>query len=120
MKQIAIDTAKALTGYGYSVYMSADYEHGFYTDGKRVVSFGGCWHFSLDFSGNYAPSKQSGTGWRIATEQGIPSAKQALAYITSNAPAWANRLPVYTTPEQHLQTYGKSSGYKLFTTQEAA
>lgn len=115
LKKIVVDTAKALNNYGYAVYLSKDNDYGFYTDGDRVVSFGGQWNFSLDFSGNYAPSKYSGTGWQIAKEVGIPSAEQAKAYITANAPAWANKNPVYTTLEQHLKTYSQSSGYHHFT-----
>ena len=114
MKQIAIDAAKALTGYGYRVYMSADNNHGFYTDGKRVVSFGGQWAWCLDFSGNYACTRTGGTGWQIKREAGVPTEEQAKQYVTSNAPAWANPNPVYTTPEQHLATYCKSSGYTVF------
>ena len=114
MKQIAIDAAKALTSYGYRVYMSADNNHGFYTDGKRVVSFGGCWNWCLDFSGNYVATKTGGTGWQIAREVGVPNEQQAKQYVTAIAPTWANANPVYTTPEEHLATYGKSSGYTVF------
>ena len=111
--QLVNDVAKALTAYGYTVYLSKDKQHGFYTDGKRVVSFGGCWSSSVDFSGNYAQSRQYGTGWQIAKEQGVPTKEQAARFITDNG-LWANPNPVYTTPEQHLKTYGSSSGYTLF------
>ena len=114
--QLVNDIAEALTSYGYTVYLSKDKQHGFYTDGKRVVSFGGCWNYSVDFSGNYAQSQQSGTGWQIAKEQGVPTKEQADRWINENAPRWTqNYNPVYTTPEQHLKTYGSSSGYALFT-----
>jgi hypothetical protein len=114
-KQLVAETALALHGYGYQVYLSKDCEHGFYTDGNRVVCFGGQWNFSLDFSGNYLPSRLSGTGWQIATEQGVPTKEQADKWIVENAPSWCkNPTPIYTTPEQHLKTYGKSSGYALY------
>jgi hypothetical protein len=113
-KQITIETAKALNEYGYTVYLSKDQDHGFYTDGNRVVSFGGQWNWSLDFSGNYLPTKVSGTGWQIARDVGVPTEDRAMAYISAEAPLWANLNPVYTTPEEHLKTYGKSSGYTLF------
>ena len=114
-KQLINDIANKLTSYGYTVYLSADKLHGFYTNGVRVVSFGGQWNFSVDFSGNYAPSKTSGTGWQIAKEQTDITQEQAQRYISATAPSWTNnRNPIDTTPEQHLKTYGKSSGYEKF------
>lgn len=115
-KELIKHFAQKLHSFGYDVYVSGDGRHGFYTNGLRVVSFGGQWNFSVDFSGNYAASRQSGTGWQIATEQSDITAAQAAAYIAANAPAWTgNACPVYTTPEQHLKTYGKSSAYEKFT-----
>lgn len=114
-QQLVLATAEALTSYGYDVYLSRSGEYGFYTDGKRVVSFGGSWNFSLDFSGNYVPTPRCGTGWQIATEQGVPTKEQAGAWISQGAPHWTgNRNPIYTTPERHLKTYGVSSGYSKF------
>ena len=114
-KGLICAAAMALVGYGYRVWISADGRHGFYTDGRRVVSFGGPWEFMLDFSGNYRPTMSSGTGWQIAKEQGVPSAEEARAWVTANAPTWTrNAKPVYTTPDEHLKTYGKSSGYTEF------
>jgi len=114
-KQLVIATAVALTSYGYDVYLSRSGKFGFYTDGKRVVSFGGSWNFSLDFTGNYAPSRECGTGWQIATEHGVPTKEQADAWISESAPHWTgNKNPIYTTPERHLKTYGVSCGYSKF------
>lgn len=113
--QLINDIAYTLHSYGYAVYLSKDKQHGFYTDGKRVVSFGGQWNFAVDFSGNYAPTKRSGTGWSIAKEQSEITPEQAEAYIKANAPTWTgNTNPTYTTPEQHLRTYGRSSGYQAY------
>ena len=106
--------AEKLRGWGYDVYLSRDGRHGFYTDGSRVVSFGGSWETMVDFSGNYRPTSQSGTGWGIANEMIDITQDQARAYVTANAPSWANAKPVYTTPAQHLATYGKSSGFYKF------
>ena len=114
-QQLIAAIAEQLTSYGFEVYLSDDKKHGFYTDGKRVVSFGGQWNFSVDFSGNYAASKYSGTGWAIANERTGITQEEAQLYITANAPHWANQSPIYTTPAQHLKTYGASSGYELFT-----
>lgn len=118
-KELIKSTADKLTKYGYTVFLSDDQRHGFYTDGRRVVSFGGQWNFMIDFSGNYTPSKTSGTGWGIASEKTDITAAQAARYIEANAPSWTgNTSPTYTTPEQHLKTYGKSSGYKQHQPQE--
>jgi hypothetical protein len=111
-KQLIQYIASKLYRYRYIVYLSADGNHGFYTDGTRVVSFGGPWSTMVNFSGNYAPTIGSGTGWRLADDQTDINEDQARAYITAHAPSWAgNRNPRYTTPEQHLKTYGKSSGF---------
>lgn len=114
-KQLIQHIATKLSGFGFDVYVSNSGEHGFYTDGSRVVSFGGHWRWLVDFSGNYQPTIESGTGWQIAKEQTDITEDQARAYIAENAPAWTkNKKPIYTTPEQHLKTYGRSSGYKKF------
>jgi hypothetical protein len=117
-KQLVKDIAKQLTSYGYTVYLSRDGKYGFYTDGTRCVSFGGSWNFCVDFSGNYI-SKKDGSGWGIAKEKVNIFEDEARDYIQSNAPSWATREQVtYTTPEQHLKTYGTSSGYTQFKNDE--
>jgi hypothetical protein len=120
-KQLIADIAAALHSYGYQVYIAASRDYGFYTDGERVVSFGGTWAFSVDFSGNYRPlthdaGRRIGTGWGIAKEQTGVTEEQARAYITANAPRWAvgGEKFAYTTPAEHLRTYGKSSNYTLY------
>jgi hypothetical protein len=114
-KQLISSICETLQGFGYTVYISDSQEYGFYTDGKRVVCFGGHWRWSVDFSGNYL-SKHSGTGWQIATEKTGITQEEAEKYIKANAPRWATTENViYTTPEQHLKTYGESSGYVEFT-----
>ena len=112
--------ATALLSYGYTVYLAKSKEYGFYTDGKRVVCFGGQWNFSLDYSGNYR-SERSGTGWQIAKDCGVLTKDEAKKFIEAYAPSWATTENVrYTTPEQHLATYGKSSGYTPFEEELAA
>ena len=110
--------ALALTSYGYTVYLSKGKDYGFYTDGKRVVTFGGHWSYSVDFSGCYISPlpMQHGTGWQIAKDQGVPTEEEAMQYIQSYAPQWAvgTSLVKMTTPERHLKTYGWSSGYEEF------
>lgn len=109
--------AEKLVSYGYIVYLSADKRYGFYTDGHRVVSFGGHWEWSVDFSGNYEPSKYSsrcGTGWQIRGEQCDITKVEAWVYIHTDAPRWAdNPNPIYSTPDQILARY-PASGYVKF------
>lgn len=118
-KQLIAHIAQRLISYGYTVYIAQSGEYGFYTEGVRVVSFGGQWNFSVDFSGNYrtnAPT-QTGTGWQIAPDMGDITEEQARAYITAKAPDWAisgATVVNYTTPEQHLATYGNSSRYTQY------
>lgn len=121
-KQVIAHIAQQLHGYGYAVHLSKDKEYGFYTDGARVVCFGGQWQFSVDFSGNYRAlshdgGRRMGTGWQIAKEQTNITEEQARAYITAHAPHWATggEKFAYTTPAEHLKTYGNSSGYTLYT-----
>lgn len=110
-KQLVAETAEALHSYGYTVYIAGSGEYGFYTDGARVVSFGGSWEYSLDFSGKYI-SSHSGIGWQLEGQIGVPTKEQAAEFIKTNAPRWATTENVkYTTPEQHLARYGASSKY---------
>jgi hypothetical protein len=120
-KELIAELAKALHGYGFTVYIAKSGDYGFYTDGKSVVSFGGYWKFSIDFSGNYKPinsadGKLVGTGWQIDKEVGIPTLLEASDYLNALPPRWATDGlgVVKTTPEQHLKTYGVSSGYTLY------
>jgi hypothetical protein len=120
-KQLIAELAAALHSYGYQVYIAGSGDYGFYTDGNRVVSFGGHWNFSVDFSGNYRAltsegGRRIGTGWGIAKEQTGVTEEQARAYITAGAPSWAvgGEKFAYTTPAEHLKTYNGSSHYRLY------
>jgi len=113
-KQLIQHIASKLHDYGFDVYISKDERYGFYTNGRRVVSFGGQWNFSVDFSGNYVPSITNGSGWQIATEKADITQEQADQYINTQAPYWTDKNPTYTTPEQYLKTYGNSSGFTKF------
>jgi hypothetical protein len=106
--------AAKLKSYGYTVYVSKDGRYGFYTDGRNVVSFGGQWQWSVNFNGNYK-SQRCGTGWLLDGGKELSDIDQHTAecFIKAIAPSWATRGEAVTptTPEQHLQMYGKSSGY---------
>lgn len=115
-QEMAHELARALVGYGLTVYLSKNEEYGFYTDGTRVVSFG-TGIAGLSFYGNYSPSATSatsGTGWAIAKDRGVPSSLEAERWLKTNAPSFCNNpSPSYTSPEKYLATYG-SSGFTIF------
>jgi len=92
---------------GLRVFIAERGTYGFYTDntGKRIVSFQ--LDSSLTFSGNYK-SKSNGTGWRIC--EGLPSNFTKLLSI--NSPF---EFDHYTTLDEHLNMYQKSSKYKEVT-----
>lgn len=122
-KDLITRIAAQLHSYDYTVYVSSNGEHGFYTDGTRVVTFGGSWSWSVDFSGNYKATtaeggRRIGTGWLIdgGKELSCIGRHTADQFIKAGAPQWAVGAEQfkYTTPEQHLATYGKSSGYTLW------
>lgn len=108
-EELVIETAAALKEYGYDVYLSKDFQnrsYGFFTNGKRVVSFRRDWGFSLVFSGHYVPSYTAGSGWKIADGQGVPTPEEAARWLAEPAPSWANKSPIYITPERYLSLYG--------------
>lgn len=114
-KELIAKIAAQLKSYGYTVYISKTGEYGFYTDGKRVVSFGSSWDFCVGYSGNYK-SRHAGCGWQIEGGDGLGAIDKSTAklFIEANAPRWATKgeTVTYTTPEQHLKMFGASSGYK--------
>ena len=111
-KQLVKHFANKLVSFGYTVYIAKSGTYGFYTDGKRCISFGGTWSFSLDISGNYK-SSHCGTGWLIEKEVSDFDKSDAEKWIDTNPPRWVTNggKVILTTPEQHLKTYGKTSGY---------
>lgn len=120
-KQLVAHIAQRLHSFGFTVYIAEDGNYGFYTDGVRVVSFGGHWNTSVDFSGNYSTNvpRQTGTGWGLDGGKELSDIDEETArrFITESAPRWAIRgasVVNYTTPEQHLKTYGPSSRYTVF------
>jgi hypothetical protein len=102
-KRIALEFSEDCKQKGFDAYIAKSGTYGFITNGKRVVSFQV--DLGLSLSGNYKPSFEGGTGWRMREEIGIEEA------MDTNAPRWANANPIYTTPEEHLHMYQKSSEY---------
>lgn len=120
-KQAVAHVAAQLKSYGYIVYVAERGTHGFYTDGKQVVSFQGDFGM-VSFSGNYKPvrpddGRRIGRGWQMSGGKELSGidAHTAECFIKAGAPRWASGdCPVtYTTPEQYLKFY-ESSAFVLF------
>lgn len=113
-KQEAItELVKRLIAAGFRVFISKSGTYGFYTDAKgtKVICFQNDLGIT-SFSGNYKTDKpkETGTGWRI---QEGDNGTYYQAIFDSCAPKWAvkDAKYSYTTLEQHLKSYGESSGY---------
>jgi hypothetical protein len=102
-KRIATEFANDCKQKGFDAYLAKRGTYGFISDGKRVISFQV--DLILSLSGNYTPSIISGTGWKMKNGISIEEA------MTTDAPRWANTNPVYTTPDEYLAMYQKSSEY---------
>lgn len=119
-QDIIKEVANTLVGFGFTVYLSKSKTHGFYTNkqGSRVISFQTDLGV-IKFSGNYKPSRESGTGWGMEYKTSPLTLKVATDMLAANAPSWTrNYNPQYTTAAQHLETYGASSGYELYQAEE--
>lgn len=99
---------------GLRVFIAERGTYGFLTneEGNRVVSFQ--FDFSaIVFSGNYKTSlpKQTGSGWRITDGETVYDYTKLLWAVP---PQWAvdSATWKYTTLDQHLSMYGKSSKYQ--------
>lgn len=112
IKEQVNELAEAIKAKGFRVFIANRGTYGFFTDtdGARVISF----QYDLgvvSFSGNYkTPNPRStGTGWRIS--EGIPYNYDEV--FSAYPPQWATRGVEweYTTLDQHLETYNKSSKY---------
>lgn len=109
--QMVKELSENIKKQGFRVFVAESGTYGFFTDenGSKVISF------QVDpivsFSGNYKTSnaRQCGTGWRISED--IPRHFKTL--FETSPPQWATigNKWVYTTLEEHLGTYQKSSRY---------
>lgn len=103
------ELANEIKASGFRVFIAKSGTYGFYTDanGTRVVSFQAGLS-GMTFSGNYKTTNphSTGTGWQLENN----TFKDMFNQI---APNWAVRGAEwnYTTLEQHLATYQKSSVY---------
>jgi hypothetical protein len=105
-KRAAMEFAIAAKEKGFAAYIAERGNYGFYTNGEKVVSFQ--LDLFLSLSGNYKASRESGTGWRITDNAGFEHIEPA---INASAPHWANKSPIYTTPEKYLEAYQSSSNF---------
>lgn len=109
------ELAAKLKKKGFRVFIAERGSYGFYTneEGSKVVSFqydlGG-----FSFSGNYKTSnpRRTGAGWQIVKDS--YGCENFQSILDSVPPKWATRGATwkYTTLEQHLASYQKSSKYK--------
>jgi hypothetical protein len=114
----AHDFAYRIKAMGFVVYMAAQGHYGFISDekGERVLSF----QFpgiENTLSGNYGPpSRESGTGWRLEqSPESLRTIDDVRRALYAYPPKWCGEgWRNMTSLEQHLATYGKSSGYRLF------
>ena len=112
-KQEAVQPlADRLKASGFRVFIGENGEYGFFTDeaGTKIVSFQTDLGVT-SFSGNYKTDKprETGTGWRITDND---SGKYQEIFDTY-PPTWATKGSKwkYTTLEQHLDMYQRSSKY---------
>ena len=118
-RQIAADFAAKALEAGFEVWLADSGTYGFYTDdaGKRVVSFGARFD-GINLGGNYAASRESGTGWQMEDliSPDFATPKRLRNWLDANAPHWTkNHNPRYTTREDQLREYGPSSKYQRVT-----
>lgn len=112
LKEYANSIARELRSFGLTVWIAERGTYGIFSDhaGERVIS----WQVNdgLKFSGNYTPSRISGTGWRIG--EVFPRDRvAALEMLYTLAPRWANEAPHYTTVEKYLDVYKSSRFVKV-------
>ena len=112
----AISFANHIKQLGFRVFLAKSKEYGFITDdkGERVMSFS----FSglqESLSGNYGPpSRESGTGWRLQQRPSqLQTAEDVRKALYERPPEYCGKgWKHFTTLQQHLDTYGTSSGYQ--------
>lgn len=110
INQIIFEYAQEAVKKGFRVFISESGNYGFFTDkeGKKVISFGNQYGV-IKLSGNYKTNMPyiCGTGWGI---YGYKTPEEA---YKEYAPNWATQESVwsYTTLEQYLETYQKSSKF---------
>lgn len=118
-QQTAREFANKAKELGFTVYLAKSETYGLITDKNkdRVLSFQS--DFGLvKVSGNYQPQGGIGTGWEIAKDldSNDLNQRQLDLFLNAIAPNWAvgNAIyPVkYSTLENHLEAYQKSSKYK--------
>ena len=110
--RVVAEVTEGILASGLRVFLASSGGYGFFTnaDGSAVVSF----QADLDgvtFSGNYKTSepRRTGTGWRIDE-----NCADFPAMLSARAPQWATGDATwqYTTLQEHLTTYDKSSKYE--------
>lgn len=113
-EEMFMELANAIMAKGFTVYIAEQGTYGFYTDGtgQRVVSI--AVGLETTFSGQYQPSRENGSGWRMdapnMTKAGLHSA------LYAHVPSWIRFTEgalKFTTLKQYLEVYQKSSRYRI-------
>ena len=117
-QEIVYELVGKLLEAGFRPFIAKSGTYGFYTDkeGSGVVCFQCDGFLGLTFGGSYRAKKSTdaryvGTGWRMdespLTHEGLKS------MFNQRPPRWAvGDIEVHrTTLDEHLASYGKSSGY---------
>ena len=102
--------AESMVDAGYRAYIAEGGTYGYFTDGKKVVSF----QYDLcgfKYGGNYVTSDghSCGTGWRLDDNDSFSG------LISQTPPYWTgvqNTQWHYTSLEEHRKQFQRSSKYK--------
>ena len=112
-RELIDDLVPSIKAQGYRVFIAERGTYGFYTDqeGSKVISFKADLG-NISFSGNYKTNnpKSTGTGWRISDSDKGNYEQMFNSFPPSWAVAGCSKWK-YTTLDQHLDDYQKSSKY---------
>lgn len=121
-----MELATKIKSFGFDVYLSSVGNYGFFTDGKKLISFQ-IDYFFFSFSSNHK-SINLGTGHRLTTDEQCPINLSSqffsidefctLEFLQGllNCKPYISKKPSekfvsWTTLEEHLSFYGSSSKY---------
>ena len=118
-RELATAFARRLHDLGFETYLSKDGCYGFFTnhDASRIVTFQAD-HYAMGVCiyGAYEPSKNNGTGWRIYDGLTPPRSNDDVKiWLAAVPPFTRNPWTPYTTRNQHLARYQRSSKFKRVT-----
>ena len=116
-REYAIVFARNAVKHGFRAYLAERGTYGYVTntEGSRVISFstdqlGG----GVSISGNYAPSREHGSGWQIADGATFePSKSQIETWLYAGKPAWfRGEFPKHRSEADYRKDYQASSRFE--------